>query len=137
MIRAPWANGRKCHSCLPIDLCCSHGRSKQLFATNFCAKIQESLNFSERGHIYICLSSIRRHARLSDPEMVWLPMEHTPSVHGVPTNAMFDDGNGGEFRQCPHFNFDHAIPTQPYSTQLYFLALTNEHHYKNKYNSTW
>eukprot|EP01079_Euglenida_sp_SAG-EU17-18_P002443 gene2443-3214_t len=44
----------------------------------------------------------RKHARMSDPDMVWLPVEHTPSLHGVPTSAMFDDGNGGEFRKTLH-----------------------------------
>ena len=47
-------------------------------------------------------SGPRRHARMSDPESVWLPVEHTPSKHGVPTSAMFDDGNGGEYRKTLH-----------------------------------
>ena len=43
-----------------------------------------------------------RYGRLSDPDKVWLPVEHEPSANGVPTSAMFDDGNGGEYRKSLH-----------------------------------
>jgi hypothetical protein len=43
-----------------------------------------------------------KYARMSDPEKLWVPVEHTPSPHGVPTSAMFDDGNGGEYRKSLH-----------------------------------
>lgn len=33
---------------------------------------------------------------------VWLPVEHQPSSSGMPTSAMFDDGNGGEYRKSFH-----------------------------------
>lgn len=44
----------------------------------------------------------QRWGRLSDPDKVWLPVEHEVSAHGVPTSAMFDDGNGGEYRKSLH-----------------------------------
>ena len=39
---------------------------------------------------------------MSDPEKVWLPVEHAPSSRGMPTSAMFDDANGGEYRKSLH-----------------------------------
>lgn len=41
-------------------------------------------------------------APLSGGTHVWLPVEHTPSTSGAATSAMFDDGNGGEFRKSIH-----------------------------------
>jgi hypothetical protein len=29
---------------------------------------------------------------MSEQDKFWVPIEHTPSVSGVPTSAMFDDG---------------------------------------------
>ena len=45
---------------------------------------------------------IKKFARMSDPRHVWAPVEHTASSHGVATSAMFDDGNGGEYRKSLH-----------------------------------
>ena len=36
---------------------------------------------------------------LSGGADVWAPVEHTPSASGLPTSAMMDDGNGGEYRK--------------------------------------
>ena len=33
---------------------------------------------------------------------LWVPVEHSPSGSGLPTAAMFDDGNGGEYRKSFH-----------------------------------
>ena len=30
---------------------------------------------------------------------VWAPVEKEPSLSGAPTSAVFDDGNGGEYRE--------------------------------------
>ena len=30
-------------------------------------------------------------------QKAWIAIEHTPSKSGVPTSAMFSDGNGGEY----------------------------------------
>jgi hypothetical protein len=43
----------------------------------------------------------REYIRL-DGGQVWLPREHTPSPNGIPTRAMFSDGNGGEYRKSFH-----------------------------------
>lgn len=45
-----------------------------------------------KGHEYIMLSGHK----------VWLPIVDTPSVEGLPTSAMFSDGNGGEYRKSFH-----------------------------------
>jgi len=76
--------------------------------------------------------SLYRHARLSDPEMIWLPMEHTPSVHGVPTSAMFDDGNGGEFRQSllnhpPMLHLPHSCWALTYKWTQHITAIAPSH----------
>jgi hypothetical protein len=42
----------------------------------------------------------RKYMMLSDG--VWLPVEDSPSDNGVPTSAMFDDANGGEYRKSFH-----------------------------------
>ena len=39
---------------------------------------------------------------LSGGQRVWVPVEHTPSASGNPTSALFDDGNGGEYRKTFH-----------------------------------
>ena len=43
-----------------------------------------------------------RGLKLSEKGKVWVPVEHTPSSSGAPTYAIFDDGNGGEFRKTYH-----------------------------------
>ena len=43
----------------------------------------------------------RKYIRL-DHGKVWLPREHSPSKRGLPTSAMFSDGNGGEYRKSYH-----------------------------------
>ena len=32
----------------------------------------------------------------------WVAEEHAPSASGLPTSAMFSDGNGGEYRKSYH-----------------------------------
>ena len=32
----------------------------------------------------------------------WVAEEHAPSASGLPTSAMFSDGNGGEYRKSFH-----------------------------------
>jgi hypothetical protein len=39
---------------------------------------------------------------MSKQDMFWVPIEHTPSLSGAPTSAMFDDANGGEYRKSFH-----------------------------------
>ena len=43
-----------------------------------------------------------RGLKLSEKGKVWVAVEHTPSTSGAPTFAVFDDGNGGEFRKTYH-----------------------------------
>jgi hypothetical protein len=43
----------------------------------------------------------REYIRL-DGGQVWIANEHTPSTNGLPTRAMFSDGNGGEYRKSFH-----------------------------------
>lgn len=43
----------------------------------------------------------RNYVRL-DKGKAWVPVEHEPSKKGVPTSAMFSDGNGGEYRKTFH-----------------------------------
>ena len=40
----------------------------------------------------------RKHIRLSGMK-AWVAEEHAPSASGLPTSAMFSDGNGGEYRK--------------------------------------
>ena len=40
--------------------------------------------------------------KLSEKDKLWVPVEHTRSSSGAPTSAVFDDGNGGEFRKTYH-----------------------------------
>lgn len=35
----------------------------------------------------------------SDPRFVNMPVEHTPSLLGIPTSAGLHEGNGGEYRK--------------------------------------
>ena len=42
-----------------------------------------------------------QYVRLSHHQ-AWVPMEHTPTQSGLPTRAMFSDGNGGEYRKTFH-----------------------------------
>eukprot|EP01051_Picozoa_sp_SAG22_P007668 SAG22_NODE_548_length_9247_cov_14.468080_1_plen_205_part_10 len=39
---------------------------------------------------------------LNGGRKVLVPVEHTPSASGNPTHALFDDGNGGEYRKTYH-----------------------------------
>lgn len=39
---------------------------------------------------------------MSGGKKVWVPVEHSPSGSGMPSSAMFDDGNGGEYRRSFH-----------------------------------
>ena len=39
---------------------------------------------------------------LNGGRKVLVPVEHTPSASGNPTRALFDDGNGGEYRKTFH-----------------------------------
>ena len=43
----------------------------------------------------------RKYMSMSDGR-AWVPLEHEASVSGLPTSAMFDDGNGGEYRKSLH-----------------------------------
>ena len=43
----------------------------------------------------------REYIRLSH-NRAWVPVEHAPAPDGVPTSAMFSDGNGGEYRKSFH-----------------------------------
>ena len=43
----------------------------------------------------------REYIRLSH-NRAWVPVEHAPAPDGVPTSAMFSDGNGGEYRKSYH-----------------------------------
>ena len=43
----------------------------------------------------------RKHIRLSGMK-AWVAEEHAPSASGLPTSAMFSDGNGGEYRKSFH-----------------------------------
>ena len=49
---------------------------------------------------------------LSGGARVWLPVQDRPSAAagGVPTSAMFDDANGGEYRKSMHV---YAPPSNP------------------------
>ena len=38
----------------------------------------------------------------SDPNFITIPVEHTPSLLGIPTNAGLHEGNGGEYRKSFH-----------------------------------
>eukprot|EP00039_Didymoeca_costata_P007144 m.96763 g.96763 ORF g.96763 m.96763 type:complete len:478 (-) comp13558_c0_seq3:1265-2698(-) len=44
----------------------------------------------------------RKYMKLSGDNRFWTPIEHLPSEKGFPTSAMFDDGNGGEYRKSFH-----------------------------------
>ena len=43
----------------------------------------------------------REYIRLSH-NRAWVPVEHAPAPDGLPTSAMFSDGNGGEYRKSYH-----------------------------------
>jgi hypothetical protein len=48
--------------------------------------------FERAGREYIRLSGMK----------AWVAEEHSPSARGLPTSAMFSDGNGGEYRKSFH-----------------------------------
>lgn len=59
------------------------------------------------AHCCMCSADMNLRMRLCDDDplpaaQVWLPVEHSPSGTGMPTSAMMDDGNGGEYRKTFH-----------------------------------
>merc|ERR1719326_2317611 len=38
----------------------------------------------------------------NEPDFVYIPVEHTPSVNGLPTSMQYGSANGGEFQKSYH-----------------------------------